>query len=302
MTGQSEECARSAVETDSGFEVRRRDASDVCREDSRNWPDRMDTGGIFICGAGSAEVCIGADTFQVSRDVLCVYLPYTVFRIMKCSADFHSVEVLGKFGMFVDLSLKPGTLGYYRVIRDNPCLEMSGPESERLDLLCRYLERCRDNAAAGAGMEGRILSVLSDEVLGMYAVRHFRPAAGEDEGYDLFARFVRLLDRHFRRERSVGFYARECCLTPRYFSTLIRKMTGMPVSEWIRRRVVVQARRELEDPARSVQEVAWSLGFSNASFFTRYFREATGMTPREYRRGKVPGIQESGPVQDRINQ
>ena len=75
-------------------------------------------------------------------------------------------------------------------------------------------------------------------------------------------------------------------LTPKYLTTIIRKTTGRTASEWIDDYVVLEAKNLLKYSTMSIQEVAYSLNFPNQSFFGKYFKEHTGLTPTAYRTGK----------------
>ena len=73
-------------------------------------------------------------------------------------------------------------------------------------------------------------------------------------------------------------------LTPRYFATIIREKSGMSPGGWIARFVIAEAKTLLANPDNSVKEVSNRLNFPNQSFFGRYFRQNTGLTPRQYRK------------------
>ena len=57
---------------------------------------------------------------------------------------------------------------------------------------------------------------------------------------EYFKQFTHLLGEHFREERSVGFYARQLCITPKYLTTLIKRISGQSVSEWIDNYVILE--------------------------------------------------------------
>mgnify|MGYP002942986293 CR=1 FL=1 len=88
------------------------------------------------------------------------------------------------------------------------------------------------------------------------------------------------------QQRSVGFYAGQLNLTPKYLTTLIKRISGLSVSEWIDNYVILEAKTLLKYSNMSVQEIAYYLNFPNQSFFGKYFKNHTGMTPTAYRLGK----------------
>ena len=103
---------------------------------------------------------------------------------------------------------------------------------------------------------------------------------------EYFRQFTELLGEHYKHERSVGFYARQLCITPKYLTTLIKRISGKSVSEWIDNYVILEAKTLLKYSNMSVQEIAYYLNFPNQSFFGKYFKSHTGMTPSAYRIGR----------------
>ncbi len=104
-----------------------------------------------------------------------------------------------------------------------------------------------------------------------------------DRAESYFRQFIRLLGEHYLKERSVSFYARQMCITPKYLTTLIKRVSQRSVSEWIDSFVVQEAKTLLCYSDMSIQEIAYYLSFPNQSFFGSYFRRNTGMSPSQYR-------------------
>lgn len=98
--------------------------------------------------------------------------------------------------------------------------------------------------------------------------------------------FVKLLTEYCRSERSVEFYAEKLCITPKYLSSRLRKVSGMSAKEWIDNYLILEIKNLLKYSNMDVKEIAFSLNFPNQSFFTQYFKRHTGMLPTEYRRSK----------------
>ena len=97
--------------------------------------------------------------------------------------------------------------------------------------------------------------------------------------------FLDLAARHCHTERSVGFYADKMCLTPKYLSSLLKEVSGKTASEWVDEFVLSEARKLLKSSVLSVQQIAYTLNFPNPSFFGRYFKNHTGISPLRYRVG-----------------
>jgi len=99
----------------------------------------------------------------------------------------------------------------------------------------------------------------------------------------LFKEFIRLVSEHHRKERRVDFYAEQLFLSPKHFSTVIKKVSGKTAGQWIDEYVILEAKTLLKYSAMSIQEVAYYMNFPNPSFFGKYFKHHTGLSPSEYK-------------------
>ena len=108
-----------------------------------------------------------------------------------------------------------------------------------------------------------------------------------------FERFTALLERHHRSGWTVADYAKELGITPAHLNAICRETSGSNALNLIHERVLLAARRELAYTDRSIADVAAGLGFSEPSYFTRFFKRSMGMTPKQYRRqsGTVIGAE-----------
>ena len=96
--------------------------------------------------------------------------------------------------------------------------------------------------------------------------------------------FMRLLQAHHHRHRSIAFYAERLCISPKYLSHLVKEATGNSASEWIAHLVVEEAKNMLRYSHKNIQQVAYALNFSTQSSFGKYFKHVTGMSPTEYQK------------------
>lgn len=95
--------------------------------------------------------------------------------------------------------------------------------------------------------------------------------------------FIKLLEAHFRTQRSMEFYADKMHLTPKYLSSVIKQNSGRSAGEWIEERVIMEAKVLLKSGSMAIQQVADELGFPDQSNFGRYFKRLVGVSPKDYR-------------------
>lgn len=99
----------------------------------------------------------------------------------------------------------------------------------------------------------------------------------------LFKEFIKLVSEHHRKERRVDFYAERLYLSPKHFSTVIKKVSGKTAGQWIDEYVILEAKTLLKYSSMSIQEVAYYMNFPNPSFFGKYFKHHTNLSPSEYK-------------------
>ena len=104
--------------------------------------------------------------------------------------------------------------------------------------------------------------------------------------YSIFDRFIRLLSVHFKHERNVSWYSEQMCLSPKYLSEVVKEISGRSASGWIAAMVVTELKTLLRNTDYSIKEVAQMMNFRNQSFLGKYFKNYTGMSPRDYKNKK----------------
>ena len=102
--------------------------------------------------------------------------------------------------------------------------------------------------------------------------------------YELqYYQFKELLEIHYMKGLSVQSYAKLLHISSKTLTTITQSIVGKPPSILISERVILAAKRLLKFTSLQVGEVAFKIGFEDASYFVKYFKKHTGMTPILFR-------------------
>ncbi|WP_254900827.1 helix-turn-helix domain-containing protein [Maritimibacter sp. HL-12] len=96
-------------------------------------------------------------------------------------------------------------------------------------------------------------------------------------------RFEALVETHYAEHLPVAAYAARLGVTPTHLSRVMRAATGAPASAAIQQRIIREARRNLVYSNLSVSQIAYALGYDDPAHFSRVYRRATGLSPRQFR-------------------
>lgn len=92
-----------------------------------------------------------------------------------------------------------------------------------------------------------------------------------------------LIEKHYLTERETLFYSHKVALSSKRLNALCRQELGVTVKQLIQQRLVLEAKRRISYGDHTFKSIAFSLGFKDTSYFSRFFRQNTGMTPEEFK-------------------
>jgi AraC family transcriptional activator of pobA len=99
-----------------------------------------------------------------------------------------------------------------------------------------------------------------------------------------FRSFQQLVESNFKIHHEASFYAEALKLTGKTLGNITRNVSGRPPSELIKERILLEAKRLLHHSSLSVKEIAYHLGFEDSSYFIRFFKLNTKISPLSYKK------------------
>jgi AraC family transcriptional regulator, transcriptional activator of pobA len=96
-------------------------------------------------------------------------------------------------------------------------------------------------------------------------------------------RFRELIDQHYRQNLPLRDYASMMAVSLVQLRAACAAATGQSPTKMIHARIITEAKRNLIFGEMSVEQIAFGLGFSDAAYFTRFFRKEVGEAPSQFR-------------------
>ncbi len=93
----------------------------------------------------------------------------------------------------------------------------------------------------------------------------------------------KLIDQNFITQRETKFYADKLGMTCKNINILYRKEAGKTIKQHIQEKLILEIKKELRLNRKNLKEIAYDLGFNEAAYFTRFFKQHTKLTPSEFK-------------------
>lgn len=242
---------------------------------------------IFICKSGRVDVQIDGHSYVISGGDVMSLLPGTVFQFMN-AWEGTECAVLAMNKDFInytsDVKLR---MEFARMILDNPIQRLDYPMMEEAISIYKAIKNklYRSGYRYKEEVARNYLNIMKcnvfDELLKQDV--EFKEVKCSSRKEEIFNSFIKQVQKNYKQERNVIYYADLLCVTPKYLSAVIHEVSGKYATEWITSYVIMEAKNMLKAENRSVKDVCNALNFANQSFFAKYFKQHTGYTPKEFK-------------------
>ncbi len=240
---------------------------------------------FLLCTRGSCIVTIHLSTFKMNTNSMAIILPHQFFQISELSKDCRFSYIAFSQKLLQSPTLFTKTIEYTPLIFEEPVLHFESNITEIFSDYFKLLMKIQ-RLPRGFCNEEQTILICTQMITGigsMYKQGDSNERARYNRNHEIVKELLRIIVENYKKERNISFYADKMHLSPQHLSTTIKKTTGRTLTDIISTFVIKDAQAKLRSTELTIQEIAYSLNFSDISFFGKYFKRYTGMSPKQYR-------------------
>lgn len=258
-------------------------------EEWQDGPQVITYGAILICRKGKATVNINYKEWHLHEGAVITVFPNDVVELkVKSEASLFDVEMLKYNASLLREASLQLEQTVYSSLREDRCRQDTPVVTNIIDSMFALL-KVYFNQSECTCISQLVLLQLKAFFVGFHEYLQRNPQNRPDDEVksyrvrELFNRFMMLMERDYKLSRDVNYYADLMHITSKYLTNIVRQVAGHTPKTIIDQYVILQLKMQLQRSSQSIKEIAWEYHFTDVSFFCRYFKKHTGLTPQQMR-------------------
>jgi hypothetical protein len=251
------------------------------------YPIRNNALSFVLVSQGSGRIRIDLNDYPIASDSLIVLQPKNYYQLLQASPDLKAKFVLCSLHVVEDvLPRLTDILPLLIHHRTEPVSELTREQAQGIIAFHSFLES-KIRGPKTPFLKNKLLCMLQGALYEMMDINIARNNVNPHQKTrkeELMAKFILAVSEDFRISRQVSYYATKLCISAKHLSTIVKQTSGRTAGEWIENYIVMEAKVLLKTTDLSIQEIAMQLNFKNQSFFGKYFKHVTGLSPSDFRR------------------
>lgn len=254
-----------------------------------HYPVKLSAGVLALCVRGTLRVSLGISEKTVKAQDFILLPPGIFFQTKEASDDLLLYFCAFSAKMLQSTVFSQFIAQLYSSFFFHPIIQLPDGHfeiyKEAFDLLAHAQE---------LGKKGN--TILTDSLLegiipifmkGCSSLVHkneiSEPVEESSNESKIIQMFIGLVMQQYRREHRVSAYAEQLNVPLNRLCIIVKKHLHITALQLIDRMIILDAKFLLKSSKEQIKQIALVLGFQNNSFFTKYFRKHTGVSPVEYR-------------------
>lgn len=241
---------------------------------------------FIFCKKGNARTVVNLQNYIIEEGMMAVIRPGTIMEPISASRDF-TVTGIGVSNDRMHFAFQQQMPDIFSMQSKNLILKVQEKERNLIEPLFVAMWNLSKEKVVQQETLNSMICVITRVFNDIFMSREKAFSANSNNRqHEIFQNFIALVNNHCRDERQLDFYADRLCITKRHLGTVIHEVSGITAKEWIDRAVITLAKVLLRQSNKSVAQISDELHFPTDSFFCKYFKRLTGITPLDWRKGE----------------
>lgn len=251
------------------------------------YPSRIDAFAAIFCVSGEAEIQINLKKHVLKSGTIALNVPENIIQInYSDNLIIYPFIISSEYIKKIHFETKD-LINLYMSAKKSPVFTLEYSDIHILEKYYQLLESIlqtktnyKDKITIGitTSFLYKVYEVLMNK-LKENELKHKAPERCEI----VFEDFIKELNTFNGTEHSLAFFANRLNLTPNYLSSRVKEYSGRTATEWIEDSIILEAKTMLKHTDLTIQEIAYKLKFPTQTFFGKYFKRITGMSPKQYK-------------------
>jgi AraC-like DNA-binding protein len=249
-----------------------------------NKPEQIDRYSIYWIKEGKGTYNIDFESYSFNDNVVFFLSPGQVFSVdsekikeaykLTFTSDFYCIQTHDK-----EVACN-GVL--FNNVYQTPFVKPNDEDVAKLDFILKNLvEEFQNNEAAQYDM---LQAYLKQFIIYTVRINADIQIVKDDTETKLFKDFSLLVEQNYKTMHAVADYAGRLGISPKSLTKHFQKVGADTPSNFIKKRIILEAKRQLIYSTDSVKNIAYNLGFNDAAYFTRFFTKLTSKSPLQFKK------------------
>jgi AraC family transcriptional activator of pobA len=259
---------------------------DANRHFSVKYPHRHDFFEVLYLSKGSGFHVIDGNKYEIKPPCVFFMSPGQAHKI-EFSSDIEGyIFIFTEEFYLINQSNQNRLIEFpffFTIRQDNPPLSLI--EKQDVQFLESLFEKGIVEIQKGEAYSIELLRSLLDLILTSSSTL-YKPddkKVSKGKGHILVKRFFQFVEENYQLNLTVAEYADKMALTPNHLTQTVSQLTGKTSSQIIKSKQILEIKRLLVHTNLSVTEIANALNFPDQSYFAKFFKRESGVSPLKYR-------------------
>ena len=249
-----------------------------------NKPKQVDNYAIYWIKDGEGTYNIDFESYSFNGNVLFFLSPGQVFTVdSEKIKEAYQISFVRDFYCIQTHDAEIACNGIlFNNIYETPFVKPCKEDTAKLNFILESLiEEFQQKETAQYDM---LQSYLKQFIIHSVRIKKENHIIKEDSETKLFKDFSLLVEQNFKKLHSVTEYASRLGISPKSLTKHFQKIGTQTPSDFIKNRIILEAKRQLIYSSEAVKHIAFDLGFNDPAYFTRFFTKATGKSPLQFKK------------------